>query len=108
MMVKRIEQFGVSPSCSSLREHSVCTNSVSNFRYFLVDAHISALSVVTGTVHPAVSADSQEICRSVMENSEPSTSKSDLGLGSSTQLVSSASLAQTGGHITRACWKTLV
>ena len=30
MMVERIEQFGVFLPCSSLREHSVCTNSVSN------------------------------------------------------------------------------
>ena len=35
----------------------------------------------TGTVHPTRSADSQEFCRSVMENSEPSASRSDLGLG---------------------------
>ena len=80
MIVKRIEQFGVCPPCSSLREHSVCTNSVSNLRYFPVDAHISVSPVVTGTVPPALSADSQEICHSVMESSESSESKSDLGL----------------------------
>ena len=50
MMVERIEQFGVFLPCSSLREH---TNSVSNLRYFLVDAHIAVSPVVTGTVPPA-------------------------------------------------------
>ena len=67
--------------CSNLREHSVCTNSVSNFRCPPADAHISVSLVVTGTVHPTRSVDSQECCRSVVENSEPSASKSDLGLG---------------------------
>ena len=81
MVVERIGQFGVFPQCSNLREHSVCTNSVSNFRCYPVDAHIPVSPVVTGTVHPTRSADSQEFCRSVMENSEPSASKSDLGLG---------------------------
>ena len=75
MVVERIGQFGVFPQCSNLREHSVCTNSVSNFRCSPVDAHIPVSPVVTR------SADSQEFCRSVMENSEPSASKSDLGLG---------------------------
>ena len=41
----------------------------------------SQFPVVTDTVPPALSADSQEICRSVMESSESSESKSDLGLG---------------------------
>ena len=81
MVVERIGQSGVFSPCSNLREHSVCTNSVSHFRCSPVDAHIPVSPVVTGTVHPALSADSQEICRSVMENSEPSPSKSDLGLG---------------------------
>ena len=45
------------------------------------DAHISVSLVVTGTACLTRSADSQEFCRSVMENSEPSAFKSDLGLG---------------------------
>ena len=81
MVVERIGQFGVYPQRSNLREHSVCTNSVSNFQCSSVDAHIPVSPVVTGTLHPTRSADSQEFCRSVMENSEPSASKSDLGLG---------------------------
>ena len=81
MVVERIGQFGVYPQRSNLREHSVCTNSVSNFRCSSVGEHIPVSPVVTGTVHPTRSADSQEICRSVMENSEPGASKSDLGLG---------------------------
>ena len=81
MTVERIGQFGVFSSCSKLREHSVCTNSVSHFRCSPVDAHIPVSPVVTGTDHPTRSADSQEICGSVIENSEPSASKSDLGLG---------------------------
>ena len=78
LVVERIGQFGVFPQCSNLREHSVCTNSVSNFRCSLLDAHIPVSPVVTGTVHPTPSADSQEFFCSVMENSEPSASKSDL------------------------------
>ena len=81
MVVERIGQFGVYPQRSYLREHSVCTNCVSNFRCSPVDAHIPVSPVVPGTVHPARSADSQEFCRSVMESSEPSASRSDLGLG---------------------------
>ena len=49
MVVERIGQFGVYPQCSNLREHSVCTNSVSNFRCSPVDAHIPVSPVVTGT-----------------------------------------------------------
>ena len=67
MMVERIGQSGVFSSCSNLREHSVCTNSVAHCRCSLVDAHIPVSLVVIGTVHPTRSADSQEICRSVME-----------------------------------------
>ena len=81
MVVERIGQLGVFPQCSNLREHSVCTNSVSNFLCSPFDAHIPVSPVVAGTVHPTRSADSQEFCRFVMENSEPSASKSDLGLG---------------------------
>ena len=81
MVVERIGQFGAYPQCSNLREHSVCTNSVSNFRCSSVDVHIPVSPVVTGKDHPTRSADSQEFCRSVMENSEPSASRSDLGLG---------------------------
>ena len=62
-------------------EHSVCTNSVSNLLYFLVDANIPVSLVIIGTVPPALSADSHEICRSVMEGSESSESKPDLALG---------------------------
>ena len=41
MMVERIAPFGVFSSLFKfLREHSVCTGSASNLRYFLVDAHI--------------------------------------------------------------------
>ena len=82
MMTERIEQFGVFPPCSSLREHSICANSVSNLRDFPGDAHIPVSLVVTGIVPLALSAVSQEICRSVMEGSESSESKSDLGLRS--------------------------
>ena len=81
MVVERIGQFGVYPQRSNFREHSVCTNSVSNFRCSSVDEHIPVSPVVTDTVHPTRSADSQEFCRSVMENSEPGASRSDLGLG---------------------------
>ena len=81
MVVERIGQFGVYPQRSNFREHSVCTNSVSNFRCSSVDEHIPVPPVVTDTVHPTRSADSQEFCRSVMENSEPGASRSDLGLG---------------------------
>ena len=52
-----------------------------NFRCSSVDVHIPVSLVVTGTVISTRLADSQELCRSVMENSEPSASKSDLGLG---------------------------
>ena len=69
------------PQCSNLRGHSVCLNSVTNFRCSPVDAHILVSLVVSGTVHPTRSADSQDFCRSVMDNSEPGASKSDLGLG---------------------------
>ena len=48
---------------------------------YTVDAHIPVSLVVTGTVPPALSVDSQEICRSVMEGSESSESKPDLELG---------------------------
>ena len=81
MVVERIGQSGIFPPCSNLREHSVCTNYVSNFRCSPVDAYIPVSPVVSGTVHPTRSADSQEFSRSVMENSEPSASKSNLGLG---------------------------
>ena len=86
MVVERIGQSGVFPPCSSLREHSVCTNSFSNFRCSPVDAHIPVSLVVTGTVQV----------------------RSRTGSESLTQFVSSASPAQTGGQSTRVCWKTLV
>ena len=57
MVVERIGQSGVFPQCSNLREHSVCTNSVSNFRCSLVEAHIPVSLVFTGKVHPTRSAD---------------------------------------------------
>ena len=108
MVVERIGQFGVYPQCSNLCEHSVCTNSVSNFRCSSVGEHIPVSPVVTGTVHPTRSADSQEFCRSVMEHSEPSASRSDLGLG----IIDTACLFCVAGsdwrQITRVCWKTLV
>ena len=70
-----------------MREHSVCTNSVTNLQQFLVGAHIPVVAsdhsnhvpVATDTVFPASSAESREIGRSVMESSECSESKSDLG-----------------------------
>ena len=108
IVVERIGQSGVFPPCANLREHSVCTNSVSNFRCSPADAHISVSLVVTGTVHPRRSVGSQEFCRSVMENSEPSASKSDFRLGIIDTACLSASQAQTGGQITEVCWKTLV
>ena len=49
MMVERIEQFGVFPPSSSLREHSVCTTSVSNLPYFPVDAHIPQCLLLSPT-----------------------------------------------------------
>ena len=104
MVVERIGQFGVFPQCSNLREHSVCTNSVSNFRCSPVDAHIPVSPVVTGTVHPTRSADSQEFCRSVMENSEPSASKSDLGLG----IIDTACLFCVAGSDWWANYKSLL
>ena len=107
-VVERIGQLGVFPQCSNLREHSVCTNSVSDSRCSPADAHIPVSPVVTGTVHPTRSADSQEICRSVMENSEPSASKSDLGLG----IIDTACLFCVAGSDwwanTGVCWKTLI
>ena len=104
MMVERIGQFGVFPQCSNLREHSVCTNSVSYFRCSPVDAHIPVSPVVTGTVHPTRSTDSQEFCRSVMENSEPSASKSDLGLG----IIDTACLFCVAGSDWWANYKSLL
>ena len=88
-MVERIEQFCVFPSCSGLREHSVCTTSVTNLQQFPVGAHAPIMAndhsnhvlVVTGTALPAFSAESRKIGRSVMESSECSESKSDVGLG---------------------------
>ena len=77
----QIEQFGVFPPCSSLHEHSFLTKSVSDLRYFPVDAHITVSLVVTGIVPPAFSTESREIGRSVMERTECGESKSDLGLG---------------------------
>ena len=87
-----------------MREHSVCTNCVSNFRCSPVDAHIPVSPVVTGTVHPTRSADSQEFCRSVMENSEPSASKSDLGLG----IIDTACLFCVAGSDWWANYKSLL
>ena len=117
MVVERIGQFGVFPQCSKLREHSVCTNSVtnfrcfprctnpvSNFRCFPDDVHIPVSPVVTGTVHSTRSADSQEFCRSVMESSEPSASKSDLGLG----IIDTACLFCVGGSDWWANYKSLL
>ena len=104
MTVERIEQSGVFSPCSNLREHSVCTNSVSHFRCSPVDAHIPVSLVVTGTVHPTRSADSQEFCRSVMENSEPSASKSDLGLG----IIDTACLFCVAGSAWWANYKSLL
>ena len=79
LMVERIEQFGVLLN-PSLCVHSVCTNFVSKLQYFLVDAHIPVSLVVIGTVLSALSAVFEEICRSVMESSDFSESKSDVGL----------------------------
>ena len=104
MVVERIGQFGVFPQCSNLRGHSVCTNSVSNFRCSPDDAHIPVSPVVTGTVCPSRSADSQEFCRSVMENSEPSASKSDLGLG----IIDTACLFCVAGSDWWANYKSLL
>ena len=104
MVVERIEQFGVFLPCSNLREHPVCTNSVSNFRCSPVDAHIPVSPVVTGTVCPTRSAESQDFCRSVMENSEPSASKSDLGLG----IIDTACLFCVAGSDWWADYKSLL
>ena len=104
MMVERIGQSGVFSSCSNLREHSVCTNSVAHFRCSLVDAHIPVSLVVTGTVPPVLSSDSQEICLSVMESSESSESKSDLGLG----IIDTACLFCVPGSDWRANYKSLL
>ena len=100
MRVERIEQFGVFLLDPSLREHSVWTNFVSKLQYFVVDAHIPVSLVVIGTFLSALSAVSQEICRSVMESSEFSESKSGLGL----EIIDTAG---TGGQ-TRICWRTSV
>ena len=62
-------------------EPSWWLNGLDNLASFLPIQFCAVSCVVTGAVHPALSADSHEICRSVMENSEPSASKSDLGLG---------------------------
>ena len=104
MVVERIGQSGVFSPCSNLREHSVCTDFVSHFGCSPVDAHIPVSPVVTGTVHPALSADSPEICRSVMENSEPSASKSDLGLG----IIDTACLFCVAGSDWWANYKSLL
>ena len=63
--------------------------SVTNLQHVPVGAHAPVMAndhsnhvlVVTGTGLPAFSAESREIGRSVMENSEHSESKSDVGLG---------------------------
>ena len=104
MVVERIGQFGVDPQRSNFREHSVCTNSVSNFRCSSVDEHIPVPPVVTDTVHPTRSADSQEFCRSVMENSEPVASRSDLGLG----IIDTACLFCVAGSDWWANYKSLL
>ena len=74
-MVERIEQFDAFPSCSGLREHSVCTTSVTNLQIFpahehapvVATDHFNHVPVVTGTVPRAFSAESREIGRSVMK-----------------------------------------
>ena len=104
MVVERIGQFGVFPQSSKLREHSVCTNSVSNCRCSPDDGHIPVSPVVTGTICTTRSADSQEFCRSVVENSEPSTSTSDLGL----RIIDTACLFCVAGSDWWANYKTLL
>ena len=108
MMVERFEPFGVFPPCSSSRGHSVCMNSVLNVRHFLVDSHIPVSRFVIGTVPSALSVDSQKICRSVMESSESSESKPDLGQG----IIDTACLFCVAGSelwsIKIICWRTLV
>ena len=87
-MVERVKQFDVFPSCSSLARALCFTTSVTNLQKFLMDEprhqlstdHFSHVPVVTGTVPPALSTDSREICRSVIGSSESSEFKSDLGL----------------------------
>ena len=93
------------PSCSCVRERSVCTTSVTNLQHVPVGAHAPVMAndhsnhvlVVTGTGLPAFSAESREIGRSVMETSEHSESKSDVGLG----MIDTACLCMTGGQITK-------
>ena len=76
------------PSCSGLREHSVCTTSATDLQQSPVDEHapveatddFNRVPGLTGTVPPAFSADSREIGRSVMESTECGESKLDLGL----------------------------
>ena len=89
---------------SNLREHSVCTSSISNFRCSPDDAHIPVSPVVTGTVCTTRSADSQEFSRSVMEHSETSTSRSDLGLG----IIDTACLFCVAGSDWWANYKSLL
>ena len=60
--------------------HFVCTNFVSKLQYLLVDAHIPVSLVVIGTVLSTHSAVFEEICRSVMDSSDFSEFKSDVGL----------------------------
>ena len=104
MMVERLEQLGVLSPYSNMHELSVCLNFVSNFRFFPVDAHISVSPVATHTVPPALSADSQENFSSVMESSEPSESKSDLGLG----IIDTACLFCVAGSDWWADYKSLL
>ena len=80
MMVERINNlvFFLIQVCVSVPFARILSRSRS---IFLVDAHIPVSLVVIGTVLSALSAVSQEICRSVTESAEFSESKSDLGLG---------------------------
>ena len=76
-------------SFSGLREHSVCTTSVTNLQQFPVGEHapvtandrFNHVPVVIGTVPPAFTAEFGEIVRSVMESTDSCESKSDLRVG---------------------------
>ena len=58
----------------------ICKRSLSISTHQLSTDHFNHVPVVTGTVPPALSTDSQGICRSVIGSSESSEFKSDLGL----------------------------
>ena len=92
MMVERVGQSDVFPSCPSLREHTVCTVSVTNWQPSPT-MHAHMLS----TDPPVFSTRSRKFGRSLMESTAGGEFKSGIVLG----IIGTACLfcvaGQTGG-----------